>query len=236
MDTVAGNILEVRRRVSLACSRAKRDPDAINIVAVSKGRTVDELKQALESGLTDIGENRVQEAGFKYNALSLFPSAAKPRWHMVGHLQTNKVKEAVRIFDLIHSVDSLRLVEEIDKQAGLSGKIQEILLEVKTSPEASKSGAKPDEALKLVNGMPGFKNISLKGLMTIAPLADAPEKARPYFRMLRELKDNIQKLPGAGHEPLVLSMGMTDDFEVAIEEGSDLLRLGRVIFSGERQE
>jgi pyridoxal phosphate enzyme (YggS family) len=233
MGTVAENILEVKRRVSLACSGAKRDPALIVIVAVSKGRTVEQLKQALEGGLTDIAENRVQEAGLKFNALVASQYVIRPKWHMVGHLQTNKAKDAVRIFDLIHSVDSLRLAEEINKQAALIDKIQDILIEVKTSPEAAKSGVKPDEALGLVKNISGLRNINFKGLMTIAPVVSTPEQARPYFRMLRELKDKIYQSLTPDHQPLILSMGMTDDFEAAIEEGSTMLRLGRVIFKEE---
>ena len=226
MGTIAENIIEVKHRVSLACSRAKKDASSITIVAVSKGRTVEQLKQALEAGMIDIGENRVQEATLKYNALSASHCTIKPRWHMIGHLQTNKAKEAVRIFDLIHSVDSLRLAAEIDKQAALISKVQDILIEVKTSPEATKSGVKPNETSGLVKNISTLSNISLKGLMTVAPLVDDPEKAKPYFRMLRGLND---KIDGSG----ILSMGMTDDFEAAIEEGATMLRLGRVIF--ERQ-
>ena len=233
MGTVEQNLIEVKRRVSLACSRARRDVDSITILAVSKGRTVELLKQALDAGITDIGENRVQEGTLKYNALSASQYIIKPKWHMVGHLQTNKAKEAVRIFDLIHSVDSLRLAAEIDKQAALISKVQDILIEVKTSPEATKSGVKPDETLELVEKICGLRNVSLKGLMTIAPVVSVPEEARQFFRILRELNDKINGSRSAGQGLNVLSMGMTDDFEAAIEEGSTMLRLGRVIF--ERQ-
>jgi pyridoxal phosphate enzyme (YggS family) len=217
------NITRVRARI----------PPGITIVAVSKTRTPQQLKEALKAGIADIGENRVQEALIKYKELSAVdyrPSAIK--WHMVGHLQTNKVKEAVKIFDLIHSVDSIRLAVEIDKQAAGISKLQDILIEVKTSPEATKFGLAPDEVIAVIKEIAGLKNINIKGLMTIAPILDDPEKTRPYFRTLRELKDEINRLPVLKSPLSVLSMGMSDDFEVAIEEGSNMIRLGRAIFEG----
>lgn len=203
-------------------------PGAITIVAVTKGRTVEQIKEVIAAGITDIGENRVQEALIKYNELYAIRSTLyATRWHMVGHLQTNKVKEAVKIFDLIQSVDSLYLAQEIDKEAGKVNKIQDILIEIKTSPEAAKFGIKPDEAIGVIKEIAKLKNINLKGLMTIAPIVDNVENTRPYFKMLRELKDKINTLH-------ILSMGMTDDFQIAIEEGSNMVRLGRAIFEGEK--
>jgi pyridoxal phosphate enzyme (YggS family) len=151
---------------------------------------------------------------------------------MVGHLQTNKVKDAVKIFGLIQSVDSLHLAREIDRQAAKINKIQDILIEVKTSPEATKFGLKPDEAVEVMKEIAELKNISIKGLMTIAPIVDNPGKTRPYFRLLRELRDKINELRTPNSELQTLSMGMTDDFEVAIEEGSNMVRVGRAIFEG----
>jgi pyridoxal phosphate enzyme (YggS family) len=208
------NILKLKKQI----------PESASIVCVTKGRGVEQIKEAIEAGLTDIGENRVQEAILKHKALSTIdyrPSTIK--WHMVGHLQTNKAKEAVKIFDLIQSVDSLRLAKEIDKEAAKINKTQDTLIEVKTSPEATKFGIKPEEAIELIKEMSKFKNINIKGLMTIAPLVDNPEETRPYFRTLRELRDKI-------NGSWILSMGMTDDFKVAIEEGSNMVRLGRAIF------
>jgi pyridoxal phosphate enzyme (YggS family) len=230
---VKDNIIEIRKRISLACSKVDRDPGAITIVAVSKGRTPEQIKQAVQAGLTDIGENKVREALLKHRLLSTVNSELSTiKWHMVGHLQSNKVKEAVEIFDLIQSVDSLRLAEEIDKQAARIRKIQDILIEVKTSAEESKFGLKPEETIKVIKEVAKFKNISIKGLMTIAPIVDNPQDARPYFRMLRELKDRINSLSTVNRELLTLSMGMTDDFEVAIAEGSNMVRIGRAIFGG----
>lgn len=225
------NLLEIRKRILAACSRAKTDPGLVTLVAVSKGRTSEQIRQAIEAGITDIGENRVQEASLKYKQFS--PVNRGPsviRWHMVGHLQTNKAKDAVAIFDLIQSVDSMRLASEIDRQAARINKIQDILLEVKTSPEAAKFGIKPEDAVEVLKKISALKNTSVKGLMTVAPITDKPEEARLYFRMLRELRDKIYELRVAGCELRILSMGMTDDFEVAIEEGSTMVRLGRAIF------
>jgi pyridoxal phosphate enzyme (YggS family) len=219
------NIIEIKERISLICSKINRNPNSITIVAVGKGRTVEQIQEAIDSGITDIGENKVQEALIKYKDLRT-PQPQNSRtikWHMVGHLQTNKVKQALNLFDLIQSVDSLRLAQEIDKEAARLNKIQGILIEVKTSGEASKFGIKPDETIGVIKEISRFKNINIKGLMTIAPIVDNPEKTRPYFRILRELRDNIENMQ-------FLSMGMTDDFEVAIEEGSNMVRLGRAIF------
>lgn len=190
------------------------------------------MKEVVEAGITDIGENRVQEAVIKYKGLitSKLENSRAIKWHMVGHLQTNKVKGAVKIFDLIQSVDSVRLAEEIDKQADKINKIQDIFVEIKTSPEEGKFGLKPDEAIKVIKDIVRLKNINIKGFMTIATAGDDPEKARPYFRMLREFEDKINELRVTSYKLGVLSMGMTDDFEIAIEEGSNMVRLGRAIF------
>jgi len=226
------NVSRIRQRILKVCSKINQDPGKITIIAVSKGRTIEQMKDVVEAGITDIGENRVQEAVIKYKGLitSELENSRAIKWHMVGHLQTNKVKDAVRIFDLIQSVDSVRLAKEIDKQADKINKIQDIFVEIKTSPEESKFGLKPDEAIKVIKDIVRLKNINIKGLMTIVPVVDDPEKARPYFRMLREFEDKINELRVTSYKLGVLSMGMTDDFEIAIEEGSNMIRLGRAIF------
>ena len=226
------NVSRIRQRILKVCSKINQDPGKITIIAISKGRTIEQMKEVVEAGITDIGENRVQEAVIKYKGLitSELENSRAIKWHMVGHLQTNKVKDAVRIFDLIQSVDSVRLAEEIDKQADKINKTQDILVEIKTSPEESKFGLKPDEAIKVIKDIVRLKNINIKGLMTIAPVVDDPEKARPYFRMLREFEDKINELRVTSYKLGVLSMGMTDDFEIAVEEGSNMVRLGRAIF------
>lgn len=217
------NISKVKERIVAACSKVNRDPSEIKIIAVSKGRVVEDIKEAISSGLTDIGENRIQEALEKYNELQAENRGLAIKWHMIGHLQTNKVKDAVKIFDLIHSVDSLALAQEIDKRAAQINKIQNILIEVKTSPEATKFGLDPDKALGIIQDISKLQNINIKGLMTIAPLVNRLEDARPYFKMLRQMRDSINM-------SYKLSMGMTDDFEVAIEEGAEIIRIGRGIF------
>ncbi len=230
---IPDNVSEIKKQITFACSRVGRNPDDITIVAVSKTRTADEIQEVINSGIIDIGENRVQDALNKYNILA----QRHIRWHLVGHLQTNKIKDAVRIFDLIHSVDSLKLAQEIDRQAQKIGKVQDILLEVKTSEEPTKYGFKEEEVIEAVKEVNQLKNIRLRGLMTIAPIVENPESARPYFRTLRELRDRIYELPACrqaseftSYELGDLSMGMTDDFEVAIEEGSTMVRIGRAIF------
>ena len=220
---VKDNIARVRKRIALASARVKIDPLSIRIIAVSKGRQVDDIVDLFDCGLTEIGENRVQEAASKYGDNRLSHNTPSVKWHMIGHLQMNKVRDAVRIFDLIHSVDSLRLAYEIDRQAANAGKVQDILMEVKTSPEATKFGFLPDEVSEALDKISGLRNISLKGLMTIAPLSAVAEDARPCFSLLRRLRDRLNR-------GFSLSMGMTDDFEIAIEEGADMVRIGRAIF------
>ncbi|MFH1191565.1 MAG: YggS family pyridoxal phosphate-dependent enzyme [Candidatus Omnitrophota bacterium] len=227
------NIEKVHQRVFEACARTKIDPGKITIVCVTKGRSVQEVQEVASLGINHIGENRVQEAFLKYSQ----PSAISPqlsstighrpstiKWHMVGHLQSNKVKDALKIFDLIHSVDSVSLACQINQQAFKINKIQDILLEVKTSLEVRKFGLKPEALAQVCREIIKFSNVRIKGLMTIAPLVDNASEARPYFSRLRQLRDQLN--PG-----WLLSMGMSDDFEVAIEEGADIIRLGRAIFS-----
>ncbi len=230
---IKDSILKIRERISSSCSKINQDPGKIALIAISKSRSIEQIKEAIEAGIIDIGENRVQEALIKHDKLQT-PSSKlpAPKWHMVGHLQTNKAKDAVKIFDLIQSVDSVRLAEEIDKQAAKINKIQDILIEIKTSSEESKFGLKADESIEAITGINKFKNINIKGLMTIAPIVDNPKESRHYFKMLRELRDKINELRVTSYELRVLSMGMTDDFEIAIEEGSNMVRLGRAIFEG----
>ena len=211
------NIEKVRQRILEICTKRKIDSAKITLLCVTKGRSVQEILEVVSSGINHLGENRVQEVVEKYN---LIPQA---HWQMVGHLQSNKVRDALKIFDLIHSVDSISLAQEINKHAFKINKIQNILLEVKTSPEASKFGFKPELLPEACAEIIKLENIKIQGLMTIAPAVDNANAARPYFSRLRQLRDQFN--PG-----WLLSMGMSDDFEVAIEEGADILRLGRVIF------
>ena len=229
---ISDNIAKIKGRIASICSKINIDPASIIILAVSKNRSVEQIKELVAAGLTDIGENKVQEALLKYNALHPAPYTLIPiRWHMVGHLQTNKVKEAVRMFDLIQSVDSLRLAVEINKEALKLNKVQDILIEVKTSPEETKFGLMPDKVADAVKEICNLKNIRLRGLMTVAPLVQNPGESRPYFKQLKELSDRINVLRLAPCALNLLSMGMSEDFEIAIEEGANMVRLGRAIFS-----
>jgi pyridoxal phosphate enzyme (YggS family) len=221
---VAENLLAVRERVSAACERAGRSPDDVAIVAVSKTFPATLVAEACRAGLTDMGENRVQEAAAKIPQVEALGS--RPRWHLVGHLQTNKVKTALGLFDIIHSVDSLRLAEAISRQAEQAALRQAgpvpVLLEVNVGGEASKFGFTPEEVGRAAEQMARLPGLAVQGLMTVAPLSGDPEEVRPVFRELRRLRDAL----GLRH----LSMGMTDDFEVAIEEGATMVRIGRAIF------
>lgn len=223
------NLFHIRQKIDSICAKIAKEAREITLVAITKGGTIEQIREAIEAGITDIGENKVQEAALKYSSLQAIGyGLGTIKWHLVGHLQTNKAKEAIRVFDLIHSVDSLPLAFEINKQAANLGKIQDILIEVKTSPEETKFGFTADEAALVIKELFKLKNINIKGLMTIAPRVDNPENTRPYFRNLRELKNKINQLT---HQRLtILSMGMSGDFEIAIEEGSNMIRLGRAIF------
>jgi pyridoxal phosphate enzyme (YggS family) len=222
--SIAENLRAVRERVTEACRRAGRRPDEVTIIGVSKTFPADLVAEACRAGLLEVGENRVQEAAGKIPAVHAL--GERPRWHLVGHLQTNKVKTALGLFDIIQSVDSLRLAEVISRHAETlpvrqSGPLP-VLLEVNVAGEASKFGFRPEEtgpALEQIARLPG---LTVQGLMTVAPLAENPEVVRPIFRELRRLGDALR----LRH----LSMGMTDDFEVAIEEGATLVRIGRAIF------
>jgi len=182
------------------------------------------MEEALAAGATVFGENRVQDALKKYEIIG-----DKVKWNLIGHLQTNKAKDAVKMFSLIHSVDSLHLAEEIDKQAAKINKTQDILIQVSTSGEESKFGIRPEEVDDLLKKLLAYRHISIKGFMTIAPEVDDPEAVRPYFRALRELRDRVNQSFNTQYR--VLSMGMTNDFEIAIEEGSTMVRVGRAIFT-----
>lgn len=217
---LADTLASVRQRIRTGCEKAGRSPDDVTLIAVTKTADPAAIKEAVRLGVTDIGENRVQDALEKHAAIG---DAA--RWHMIGHLQTNKARDAVRLFSLIHSVDSIRLAREIDKEAKKIGKVQEILLEVNVSQEATKFGINPDDVTTVYKEIAPYANIQVKGLMTIAPEVADPEMARPYFRRLKELKDALYELRE-------LSMGMTNDFEVAIAEGATMVRVGRALFKG----
>ena len=217
--TIAENLRRVRERVEAACRRAGRSPVEVTVVGVSKGFSASAVVAAYEAGLSDVGENRVQEATAKVAAAKA--QGARPRWHLVGHLQRNKVKTALGLFDIIHSVDSLRLAEAVGREAGARAPVS-VLLEVNVAGEESKFGLAPDEVAVVLARARALPNLDVLGLMTVAPLAADAEEVRPVFRRLREL--------GKSLELRHLSMGMSDDFEVAVEEGATLVRIGRAIF------
>jgi hypothetical protein len=219
---VADRLAEVRGRIEAACRRVGRSPDEVTLVAVSKGVPTEAVAAAYAAGQRDFGENRVQEAAAKI--LALAAQGVRPRWHLVGHLQTNKVKTALGLFAIIHSVDSVRLAEAISRRA--SGPVP-ILIEVNVAHEASKFGFSPDDVEAALKSITVLPHLDVQGLMTVAPQVDDPEAVRPIFRQLRTLRDRLGLRE--------LSMGMTDDFEVAVEEGATMVRVGRAIF-GPRQE
>ncbi len=212
----------MRGRIETACCRAGRSPDEVTLVGVTKGFPPEVVAEAVSAGLEDVGENRVQEAAAKIEAMGA--RSLRPRWHLIGHLQTNKVKTALDLFAIIHSVDSLRLAEELNRRAV---RPVAILLEVNVAQEASKFGFTPGELPTALAGISSLPHLDVRGLMTVAPVAKEPEAVRPVFRRLSDLRD------AAGLREL--SMGMTDDFEVAIEEGATMVRVGRAIF-GPRPE
>lgn len=229
---VAANLAAVRRRVEKAARRAGRDPGEVGIVAVSKTVDLQRIREAFQAGQRIFGENRVQEAEAKVRGWQSAWPHEKPSWHLVGHLQTNKVKAAIGLFDLIHSVDSVRLAEAIDRHARHARRVVACLLEVNVSGEPSKHGFAPDALPDAVAQLLPLGAVKIEGLMTIAPLEAPGEAARPFFRRLRELRDELASgFPSVSWRHL--SMGMTNDFEVAVEEGSTLVRVGRAIF-GER--
>jgi len=223
---LAANIQEVQERIRAACGRVGRDPASVALLAVAKTQPAEMVQAAAACGLTLFGENKVQEAKAK---IPLCPS--RLRWHMVGHLQSNKAREAVELFEMIQSVDSLRLAEEINKRAEQAAKRMPVLLEVNLAGEASKFGYAPERLLAELKDLNALPRLEIHGLMTVPPWLPVAENVRPHFRRLRELRERAEAVLGA---PLpVLSMGMTGDFEVAIEEGATLVRIGTAIF-GER--
>ena len=222
------NLDDVRRRMTAACARAGRDEAAVRLVAVTKTVTADVAAQLVELGVTDIGENRVQEAASKREALA----GLDVTWHMIGHLQTNKVKNALRLFDVIHSVDSLHLAEAISKGASLQGETISVLVQIDIAGEEAKFGIPVAEAADEVGRMSELPGLRIAGLMTMAPFVDDAETVRPVFARLRELAEEINALGLPGVEMRHLSMGMTQDFEVAIEEGATLIRVGSALFKG----
>jgi PLP dependent protein len=222
------NLRAIQQRIEAACARAGRDPASVTLVAVTKGQPPEVVCAAAALGLCLFGESKVQEAKAKIPACP-----GKLRWHMVGHLQTNKCREAVGLFEMVQSVDSLHLAEELNQRAEQASKTLPVLLEVNAVGEASKFGYRPEQLLADLDRINALPRLELHGLMTVPPWTPDPDALRPIFRQMRELKERCEQVLGA---PLPhLSMGMTGDFEVAIEEGATMVRIGTALF-GERRK
>ncbi|MFN3481051.1 MAG: YggS family pyridoxal phosphate-dependent enzyme [Thermodesulfovibrionales bacterium] len=234
-NEVFERIKTVYRRICHAAMRAGRSPEEVKLVAVTKTVEIERIIEAIDAGLRVFGENRVQEAQKKIQDLR-FKIQNKLQWHLIGHLQRNKAKYAVQLFDLIHSVDSIGLAEELNRQAEKIGKIQSILVQVKLSEEDTKHGIEEEDLVSLIERIRDLKNLRLEGLMTMPPYFEDIEMVRPYFRRLRELRDTINSSHITNNALRELSMGMSHDFEVAIEEGATLVRIGTAIFGERRKE
>ncbi len=223
-ENISENISKIRKKISRAALKSDRKPSDIKLIAAIKNVSPEKIMEAIDFGITDLGENRAQDAVVKFKEIGNLA-----RWHFIGHLQRNKVKYIIPFVELIHSVDSLRLVREIDKQARKIEKVQRILLEVNISREESKFGFSPGEVYEKLKEIGKFKNVLVEGLMTIPPFMTEAENSRNLFKKLKEIFDNIeQNVPDI--KPSYLSMGMTNDFEVAIEEGANMIRIGTGIF------
>jgi pyridoxal phosphate enzyme (YggS family) len=224
--SISSRLTEVRERVAAAARSAGRDPSSVRLVAVSKTFPVDAVREAWLAGQRDFGENRVQEALQKIAA----STDLTIRWHLLGHLQTNKARKAAPAFSMIQSVDSVELLERLDSAAIESGAAPELLVEVDLAREATKFGAPPDEARGILEAASTCRAVRVIGLMTLPPVPDTPEDARPWFRQLRALRDRWQADGIPGGMLSELSMGMSGDFEVAVQEGSTIVRVGTAIF------
>jgi len=224
------HLASIQERINSAAAKAGRNPQDIKLVTVTKTIELPEIIEAVKSGVKILGESRVQEAQKKVESYELRVLSDKVEWHLIGSLQRNKAKYAVQLFDLIHTIDSIELAEEVDRQAGKKEKTQRILVQIKLSEEETKHGVLEKDLMELLDKVSNMKNLKLEGLMTIPLLLEDPELIRPYFRKLREIRD---KLSSRGYNLPELSMGMSNDFEVAIEEGATMVRIGTAIF-GER--
>ena len=226
--SIAENLSRIEERMAEAAIRSGRAPGSVKLVGVTKTVDLDRIKEAVSAGLQILGENYVQEARDKIRELK-----DRVSWHFVGRLQTNKAKYAVKLFDVIQTVDSLKLAQELNRRAQPLGRTIPIIIQVNLASEVSKGGVEPSECLSLIRHVSVLENLQIRGLMTMPPFFDQPERARPYFAQLRELSQKIAEAQVAGVEMNELSMGMSGDFEAAIEEGATLIRVGTAIF-GER--
>ena len=233
MNSIVDNLSSINERIASAAERSQRTLDSITLVAVTKGRSVADIQTVLAAGATDIGENRVQEAQQKYAPVNACVDAVGAniyRWHLIGHLQRNKVKTALEMFSLIHSVDSLRLLAEVARRSEQRSQRTDVLIQINTTREVSKHGLAAEDLLQFIEDAQAYPAAHIVGLMTMGQLTPSPDANRPAFALLRSLAERIeaQKFPGVTME--YLSMGMTNDFEVAVQEGANLVRIGRAIF------
>ena len=230
--SIAGNVALVREQIAGAARRAGRDPSEITLMGVSKTFPAERIREAYTAGLRVFGENRVQEFATKAPALQDLHDI---EWHLIGHLQTNKAAKATELFDAVDSIDSLRMAEKLNASAKIAGKILSVLIEINVGGEKAKSGVAPDadELALILQGAPCWGNLKIQGLMTVPPYTEDPEGSRPYFRQLRQIRDRIAARTLSQIGTAVLSMGMSHDFQVAIEEGATCVRVGTAIF-GER--
>jgi pyridoxal phosphate enzyme (YggS family) len=225
MERIKDNLERVKERMAEAALRSGRSPDSVRLVAVSKTVEADRIREAIEAGVKILGENRVQEAERKISLLG-----RDVEWHLVGHLQTNKAKVAVSLFDLIHSLDSVHLAQVLDRQGEKQGKVVPVLVEVNLAREESKSGVAAEELEGLLLAISSLQHLEVQGLMAIPPFCEKPESVRPYFRRLRTLAEEVSRLRIPNVRMEHLSMGMSHDFEIAIEEGATMVRVGTAIF------
>jgi len=222
----------VKTRIEAAAKKSGRSPEEVRLIAISKTHPASLIKSLIELGATDLGENRVQEAEEKIPRVG----QGKARWHLVGHLQANKARRALHLFDVIHSLDAIDLARRLDRLCVEAGRQSvSLLIQVDLGQEETKSGIDEHELPQLANAVQQLERLKLIGLMTLPPFFDDPEQARPYFRRLRQLRDELASSGVFGEKPGELSMGMTHDFEVAIEEGATMVRIGTAIF-GEREQ
>jgi PLP dependent protein len=226
-EHIATNVSAVRDRIAAACARAGRTPEEVTLVAVSKTFTGDAVEAAVAAGITDLAENRVQEFVEKADRFPSRHAGGSVTWHMIGHLQRNKCRDVVARADLFHALDSLRLARELDRRAGEAGRVLPCLVQVNVSGEESKFGFAPSELRAFVREIAAYQHLAVRGLMTLAAPVDDPEDVRPQFRLLRSLRDDLRETVDGLD---LLSMGMSGDYEVAIEEGATHVRIGSAIF------
>ncbi len=224
-EQIRERLVRVREQIARAAERAGRSAEDITLIAVSKTFDSATVQQAVDAGARDLGENRVQEAITKVAMVK-----GNVRWHLIGHLQSNKARQAVEAFEVIHTIDSSQLAERLDRVAGETGRRPEVLVQVDLAHEPTKSGADESELPAIIEALDSARHLEFRGLMTLPPFFDSPEQTRPYFRRLREILEGLNRGRGPEQKLTELSMGMSHDFEAAIEEGATMVRVGTAIF------